>query len=166
MEVHLTPEQQHQLAELASQRGRDADALAQEAISRYLAEEAGFVEAVKLGEEALQRGEYLTHEQMGERIGRLLRRWRGWKVRWSTLAADDLERKFERIARDNPTAARETVKAIYEGCATLSRFPQSGRPGRMSGRRELVFSPYVAVYQVKKHPVEISRVYHGAQDWP
>jgi predicted transcriptional regulator len=74
MEVHLTPEQQHQLAELASQRGRDADALAQEAISRYLAEEAGFVQAVRLGEEALQRGEYLTHEQMGERIGRLLRR--------------------------------------------------------------------------------------------
>jgi len=37
MEVHLTPEQQHQLAELAAQRGRDAGALAQEAISRYLA---------------------------------------------------------------------------------------------------------------------------------
>jgi len=50
MEVHLTPEQQHQLAELANQRGRDADVLAQEAISRYLAEEARFVEAVKLGE--------------------------------------------------------------------------------------------------------------------
>src|ERR1700733_6941059 len=66
MEVHLTPEQQHQLAELATQRGRDADALAQEAISRYLAEEARFIEAVKLGEEALQRGEYLTHEQVGD----------------------------------------------------------------------------------------------------
>jgi predicted transcriptional regulator len=68
VEVHLTPEQQHQLTELASSRGRDADTLAQEAISRYLAEEAGFVEAVKLGEEALQRGEYLTHEQVGERL--------------------------------------------------------------------------------------------------
>ena len=64
MEVRLTPEQQQQLAELASQRGRDADALAQEAISRYLAEEARFVEAVKLGEAALDRGEYLTHEQV------------------------------------------------------------------------------------------------------
>ncbi len=40
IEVHLTPQQQHQLAELAIHRGRDADALAQEAISRYLAEEA------------------------------------------------------------------------------------------------------------------------------
>ena len=72
MEVHLTPEQQQQLAELASQRGRDADTLAQEAISRYLAEEARF-EAVQLGEAALDRGEYLTHEQLGERLDRLFR---------------------------------------------------------------------------------------------
>ncbi len=71
MEVHLTPEQQHQLAELAAQRGRDAGALAQEAISRYLAQEARFVEAVKLGEAALDRGEYLTHEQVGKRLDRL-----------------------------------------------------------------------------------------------
>jgi predicted transcriptional regulator len=71
MEVHLTPEQQHQLTELASQRGRDADALAQEAISRYLAEEARFIEAVEQGEEALRRGEYLTHEQLGKRLDRL-----------------------------------------------------------------------------------------------
>jgi plasmid stabilization system protein ParE len=36
----------------------------------------------------------------------------------------------------------------------------------MSGRRELIFPPYIAVYQVKEHAVEISRIYHGAQDWP
>jgi predicted transcriptional regulator len=72
MEVHLTPEQQHQLTQLASQRGRDAGTLAQEAISRYLAEEARFIEAVKLGEAALERGEYLTHEQVGQRIDRLI----------------------------------------------------------------------------------------------
>ena len=71
VEVHLTPELQNQLAELAAQRGRDADALAQEAISRYLAEEARFIEAVKLGEAALERGEYLTHEQVGKRLDRL-----------------------------------------------------------------------------------------------
>ena len=73
MEVHLTPEQQQQLAALAAERGRNADALAQEAISRYLAEEARFVEAVRLGEAALERGEYLSHEQVGERLDRLFR---------------------------------------------------------------------------------------------
>jgi plasmid stabilization system protein ParE len=39
----------------------------------------------------------------------------------------------------------------------------------MSGRRELTFPalPYIAVvYQVKEDAVEISRIFHGAQDWP
>jgi toxin ParE1/3/4 len=88
------------------------------------------------------------------------------EVRWSTLAAEDLERIFHRIEKDNPTAARETVKAIYDGCEALRDFPHRGRPGCMNGRRELVFPPYIAVYQVKGRTVEISRIYHGAQDWP
>ena len=83
-----------------------------------------------------------------------------------TAAAEDLERIFQRIAKDNPTAAREVVKAIYDGCAALKEFPHRGRPGRINGRRELVFTPYIVVYQVKEHSVEISRIYHGAQDWP
>jgi plasmid stabilization system protein ParE len=32
------------------------------------------------------------------------------EVRWSTLAVEDLERIFQRIEKDDPTAARETVK--------------------------------------------------------
>jgi toxin ParE1/3/4 len=88
------------------------------------------------------------------------------EVRWSTLAAEDLERIFRRIEKANPAAARETVKAIYDGCKGLKDFPHRGRAGRMNDRRELFFSPYVAVYQVKEHAVEISRIYHGAQDWP
>ena len=43
-----------------------------ELFTRYLAEEARFIAAVKLGEAALQRGEYLTHEQVGERLDHLL----------------------------------------------------------------------------------------------
>jgi plasmid stabilization system protein ParE len=44
-----------------------------------------------------------------------------------------------------------------------------GRPSRrMSGRRELAFPPlpYIAVHQVKEGAVEISRILHGAQNWP
>ncbi len=80
--------------------------------------------------------------------------------------AEDLERIFQHIAKDNPAAARDAVKAIYDGCGALHQFPHRGRPGRISGWRELVFSPYVVVYQVKENAVEISRIYHGAQDWP
>ncbi len=72
MAVHLNPEQASKLAQLASDRGRDADSLAQEAISQYLEEEAHFLEAVKIGESQLERGEYLTHEEVGCRIERML----------------------------------------------------------------------------------------------
>jgi predicted transcriptional regulator len=39
-----------------------------DALNRYLEEEARFVAAVKLGEEALERGEYFTHEEVGDRL--------------------------------------------------------------------------------------------------
>jgi toxin ParE1/3/4 len=91
------------------------------------------------------------------------------EVRWSLPAAEDLERICERIERDNPEAARRVARTIYEGCARLKEFPRLGRASsRMAGRRELVFShlPYIAVYRVTEDAVEISRIFHGAQDWP
>jgi addiction module RelE/StbE family toxin len=83
-------------------------------------------------------------------------------------AVEDLEQICERIDRDNPGAARRVIQTIYDGCARLLDFPYLGRLSeRMTGRRELVFSPlpYIVVYQVTEHAVEISRIFHGAQDW-
>ncbi len=91
------------------------------------------------------------------------------EVRWSLPAAEDLERICEWIERDNPEAARRVARTIYDQCASLKDFPNIGRPSRrMEGRRELTFAPlpYIVVYQVKPDAVEISRVFHGAQDWP
>jgi toxin ParE1/3/4 len=91
------------------------------------------------------------------------------EIRWSAPAAQDLERICAWIDHDNPEAARRIPKAIYEGCGQLSKFPNIGRASsRMSGRRELAFPPlpYIAVYQIKPGLVEISRIFHGAQDWP
>jgi addiction module RelE/StbE family toxin len=50
----------------------------------------------------------------------------------------------------------------------LRDFPESGRPGRVAGTRELVVTgtPYVAAYQVTDTAVRILRVLHGAQQWP
>jgi len=73
MEVHLSPEKEAQLSKLASDRGRNADALAQEVLGDYLEEQTRFIAAVKLGEEALERGEYLTHGEVGVQIDVLLR---------------------------------------------------------------------------------------------
>jgi addiction module RelE/StbE family toxin len=91
------------------------------------------------------------------------------EVRWSLPAAEDLERICERIERDNPEAAHRVARTIYDGCAGLKDFPHHGRASRrMNGRRELVFPPlpYIVVYRVTEQAVEISRIFHGAQDWP
>ena len=71
MEVHLTPEQEAELSELATRKGRNANELAQEVIGFYLEHEARFIEAVKRGLESLDRGEYVSHEEVGARIDRL-----------------------------------------------------------------------------------------------
>jgi plasmid stabilization system protein ParE len=91
------------------------------------------------------------------------------EVRWSLSAAEDLEHICQRIERDNPEAARRVARTIYDGCTRLKNFPNLGRPSlRMAERRELTFSPlpYLVVYQVKPDTIEISRIYHGVQDWP
>jgi predicted transcriptional regulator len=71
MEVHLTPEQEAELSKLATRKGRNANELAQEVIGFYLEHEARFIEAVKRGLESLDRGEYVSHEEVGARIDRL-----------------------------------------------------------------------------------------------
>jgi predicted transcriptional regulator len=71
MEVHLTPEQEAELGKLATRKGRNANELAEEVIGFYLEHEARFIEAVKRGMESLDRGEYVSHEEVGARINRL-----------------------------------------------------------------------------------------------
>jgi predicted transcriptional regulator len=73
MEVHFPPELEEKLTHSAARQGRNPDEFVQDVVSRYFEEEARFVEAVQRGEEALRRGEYLTHEQVGQRLERFLR---------------------------------------------------------------------------------------------
>ncbi len=73
MEVNLPPDLQAKLAQSAAQQGRNPDDLLRDVLTRHFEEESRFVEAVKRGEEALQRREYLTHEQVGQRLQRFLK---------------------------------------------------------------------------------------------
>jgi predicted transcriptional regulator len=73
MEIQLTPEQENLLAQLATDKGKKADTLATEVIGHYLEDETRFIAAVKLGEEELERGEYLTSEQVGAHIAQLFK---------------------------------------------------------------------------------------------
>jgi predicted transcriptional regulator len=72
MEVHFPPDVQARLTERAAQQGRRLDETVQDVVARYFEEEDRFVEAVKRGEAALERGDFLTHEQVGDRLRRFL----------------------------------------------------------------------------------------------
>jgi predicted transcriptional regulator len=72
MEVHFPPELEAKLTHSAARQGRNPDEFVQDVVSRYFDEETRFIEAVERGEEALQRGEYLTHEEVGQRLQRFL----------------------------------------------------------------------------------------------
>jgi predicted transcriptional regulator len=72
MDVHVTGELEAKLTHSAARQGRNPDDLVQDVLTRYFEEEARFVAAVTRGEEAFERGEYLTHEQVGERLQRFL----------------------------------------------------------------------------------------------
>ena len=88
------------------------------------------------------------------------------RLRWTAPAAQDLYSITRYVRRDNPTAAREVAKTIYDGCESLINSPHRGRKGKQTGTRELVFSPlpYIAVYRVTEDIVEILHIWHGAQD--
>ena len=73
MNVRITPEQEARLADLASRTGKDADELIQEAVTKFLDEDARFLKAVEEGFESLDRGKFVTHEEVRARIDRVLR---------------------------------------------------------------------------------------------
>jgi predicted transcriptional regulator len=74
MEVHLPPNQEAQLTELASRTGRGTDDLVQEAVARLLSDSDRFREQVKVGVDQIARGEFIGEDEMNARIERMLRR--------------------------------------------------------------------------------------------
>jgi predicted transcriptional regulator len=73
MEVHLQPEKEAQLAEIAAQRGLKTDELAQQLLSHYLEDDNRFIEAVSVGSAAAERGEFVEHEEVGRKLKQILR---------------------------------------------------------------------------------------------
>ena len=90
------------------------------------------------------------------------------KLVWSAFALSDRETIFTHIEGENPAAAIAVDERIAAAAHRLRDFPESGRPGRVSGTRELVVTgmPYLAAYLVSGETVRILRVLHGAQQWP
>ena len=72
MEVTLSPEPEARLQRVACRTGRSTEALAQEAIGHLLEHEERFIEAVEKGLASLDRGEFITHQEVKRRIESLL----------------------------------------------------------------------------------------------
>jgi toxin ParE1/3/4 len=48
----------------------------------------------------------------------------------------------------------------------LSRYPEMGRAGRVTGTRELIVFPYLIAYRLKGGAIEIVAILHGSRRWP
>jgi len=73
MEIHFTPEQEAQLAQIAMQAGTDAERLVREAAVRLLEEDVRFRAAVREGLAQADRGEFIEEEEMNARFEQMLR---------------------------------------------------------------------------------------------
>jgi predicted transcriptional regulator len=72
MAVRLSAEQEAQLSQMAALAGRGVDELAREAVDRYLAEEAHFQAAVRAGQDAAARGDFLPTSDVWASVEREL----------------------------------------------------------------------------------------------
>jgi predicted transcriptional regulator len=72
MEVHLNPDMQAKLARLAAEQGRNTEALVQEAIARFVDYDEWFIREVEKGLASADRGELLTHEDVGAWLEKLI----------------------------------------------------------------------------------------------
>jgi predicted transcriptional regulator len=68
MEVHLSPDLQAKLAQLASQQERDSEALVVEAVQRTVNHDDRFIREVEKGIAAADRGEFVDHDEVMKRF--------------------------------------------------------------------------------------------------
>jgi predicted transcriptional regulator len=68
MDVNLTPDLEAKLARIAGERGSTSEALVREAIERLIDYDVWFIEEVDKGLAQIERGEILTHEEVGARL--------------------------------------------------------------------------------------------------
>jgi toxin ParE1/3/4 len=90
------------------------------------------------------------------------------RVKWLRRALSDLDAEVRYIAQDNPELAVQIYAYVRERVAGLETFPESGRPGRVFGTRELVIGrySYLVPYRIKNETVEILRIFHARRKLP
>lgn len=87
-------------------------------------------------------------------------------INWTLEAERWLKDIYDYIALDNPSAAFDTVQAIYERVQNLELHPEMGERYHLSERnvRILLHDHYRIVYLVRTDGVDVLGVFHGALD--
>lgn len=91
------------------------------------------------------------------------------QLKWTDLAEKDLDNIETYITTENsPLVVVDVVLNVLNSCELiLSNHPQAGRPGRVSGTRELVINgiPLIVVYRIvdRLDQLQILRVLHDAR---
>ena len=73
MQVHLPPDLQAKVDQAAAENNSDADAYVKQLVENYLDHDTWFRQQVKKGLRQLDQREFLSHEEVGARIERMLR---------------------------------------------------------------------------------------------
>jgi toxin ParE1/3/4 len=89
-------------------------------------------------------------------------------MRFSPLAAFDLEEIGDYIARDNPPPAVSFIQEIRELCVKITAMPEAAplRHELVEGIRMMPFGHYLIFYTVAAESIRIERVLHGARNTP
>ncbi len=87
------------------------------------------------------------------------------QIRWTPPAASDMQSISDYLKEHSPRYRLPTMRKLYRKISALKQTPHIGRPGRIEGTRELLFSPlpYIAVYRVTGQTIEIWRLWHTSQ---
>jgi predicted transcriptional regulator len=71
MEVHFSPDVETRLQQVAFATGKDTEQLVKDAVTRMLENQARFIAGVQRGIEQADRGEFVEHQEVRDRIDRL-----------------------------------------------------------------------------------------------
>ena len=71
MEVHFSPDVETRLQQVAIANGKDVEQLVKDTVARMLENQARFIAGVQRGMDQADRGEFVEHQEVRDRIDRL-----------------------------------------------------------------------------------------------
>ncbi|MGN6209384.1 type II toxin-antitoxin system RelE/ParE family toxin [Asticcacaulis sp.] len=89
------------------------------------------------------------------------------KLVWAPEALDDRLNIFDFIAADSPRAAVAMDELFERAAKGLLDFPQQGRPGLVTGTRELIpHEHYRLIYEIQADEIWVLALVSTWRRWP